>query len=63
MEAGEYDVIDTIFLNEKRAKIFDFTRPYQRLDVPIFFHDNISGIRDVTSLAGLAVAVKEGTMP
>ena len=60
MEAGEYDVIDTIFFNEKRAKIFDFTRPYQDLDVPIFFHDNISGIKDVTSLAGLAVAVKRG---
>ncbi len=60
MEAGQYDVIDTLFHNEKRAMIYDFSQPYQNIDVPIFFHENISGIRDVASLAGFAVAVKKG---
>ncbi len=46
MEEGAFDVIDTIFFNEKRAKVFDFTRPYQEIEVPIFFHENVSGITD-----------------
>ncbi|PKN68990.1 MAG: hypothetical protein CVU52_09760, partial [Deltaproteobacteria bacterium HGW-Deltaproteobacteria-10] len=60
MEAGEFDVIDTIFFNEARAKIYDFSKPYARLDVSIFFHKNISGISDADSLQGFAVAVKSG---
>lgn len=60
MEEGAFDVIDTIFFNEKRAKIFDFTKPYQEIEVPIFFHQDISGITDVRSLRGFPVAVKKG---
>ncbi len=60
MEEGVFDVIDTIFFNEKRAKVFDFTKPYQEIEVPIFFHQNISGITDVWSLRGFSVAVKKG---
>lgn len=60
MEAGEYDVIDTIFFNEKRAKLFDFSKSYQDIDVPIFFHENISGIKDAASPKGFVVAVKKG---
>jgi hypothetical protein len=37
MEAGEFDVIDTIFFNERRARIYDFSKPYAKLDVSIFF--------------------------
>lgn len=60
MEEGAFDVIDTIFFNEKRAKVFDFTRPYQEIEVPIFFHENVSGITDAWSLRGFSVAVKKG---
>jgi PAS domain S-box-containing protein len=60
MEEGAFDVIDTIFFNEKRAKIFDFTKPYEEIEVPIFFHQNISGITDAWSLRDFAVAVKKG---
>ena len=60
MEAGEFDVIDTLFYNDTRAKIYDFSRAYARLDVPIFFLQSISGITDASSLEGFPVAVKRG---
>lgn len=60
MEAGEFDVIDTIFFNESRAQIYDFSAPYQTIDVPIYFNNSISGITDAKSLEGFPVAVKKG---
>ena len=60
MEAGAFDVIDTIFFNENRARIYDFTKPYQKIEVPIFFHRDVAGITDARSLSGFAVAVKKG---
>jgi PAS domain S-box-containing protein/putative nucleotidyltransferase with HDIG domain len=60
MEAGEFDVIDTIFYTDDRAQIFDFTDSYAKIDVPIFFHNNISGIADAKDLRGFRVAVKTG---
>ncbi len=60
MQAGEFDVIDTIFYTDERAKILDFTAAYARIDVPIFFQNNISGIADAGSLKGFRVAVKSG---
>ncbi len=59
MEAGAYDVIDTIFYNAERAKVLDFSHPYQDIDVPIFFHEYVSGIKDATSLRGFTVGVKK----
>lgn len=60
MEQGEFEVIDTIFLNERRAALFDFTKPYAKIDVSIFFHKNITGIVNADSIKGFAVAVKAG---
>ncbi len=60
MKAGEFDVIDTVFYTEERARFFDYSKPYQTIDVPIFFHRNISGISDARSLYGFSVAVKRG---
>lgn len=60
MRAGEFDVIDTIFSTAERDAWLDFTQPYARLDVPIFFEENISGIADLASLKGFAVAAKAG---
>ena len=60
MQAGEFDVIDTIFRNEQREKIYEFSKPYARIDVPIFFRSDIPGIRGVQDLKGFVVAVKEG---
>lgn len=60
MQRGEADVIDTIFYNEERAKIYDFTKPYVKIEVPIFFNKNITGITGMDSLKGFSVAAKEG---
>ncbi|MDD2337034.1 MAG: PAS domain S-box protein [Geobacteraceae bacterium] len=60
MQAGEFDVIDTIFRNEKREAMYDFSKPYARIDVPLFFHQDISGIRGPEDLKGFLVAVKAG---
>jgi PAS domain S-box-containing protein len=60
MKAGEFDVIDTIFLNDERSAWLDFGRPYEKLEVPIFFRGEIPGITDAASLRGFVVAVKAG---
>ena len=60
MESGRADVIDTIFETEERRKIYDFSRPYATIEVPIFFHKSISGITDANSLKGFSVGVKDG---
>jgi putative nucleotidyltransferase with HDIG domain len=60
METGEFDVIDTIFYNDTRAKQYDFTSPYATIDVSIYFNNHISGITDVESLKNFPVAVKSG---
>ena len=44
MLTGEFDVIDTIFRNDKRDRTYDFTKPYAVIPVPLFFHSDISGI-------------------
>ncbi len=60
MQAGEFDVIDTIFKTDERATWLDFTPPYAKLEVPIFFDKEISGITTAASLKGFAVGVKSG---
>ncbi len=60
MQAGEFDVIDTVFWTEQRARYFDFTKAYQKIEVPIFFDAEISGITDARSLRGFPVGVKAG---
>ncbi len=60
MDAGEFDVIDTLFKTEARLKKYDFTPPYQTIEQPIFFDAEIGGITDASSLQGFTVAVKEG---
>ncbi len=60
MLQGRADVIDTMFFNEKRAQIYDFTKPYATIEVPVFFNKHIGGIVDIESLQGLTIGVKAG---
>lgn len=60
MQAGEADVIETIFKTPEREKIYSFTAPYAELKVPVFFHHTLSGISDVTTLKGFTIGVKAG---
>jgi PAS domain S-box-containing protein len=60
MRAGEFDVIDTAFQTAERAEYLAFSKPYQKIDVPIFFSREIAGITDAKSLRGFPVGVKSG---
>ncbi len=60
MRSGGADVIDTIFRTDERDGWLDFTPSWARLDVPVFFHSDISGIASPRDLRGFRVAVKEG---
>ena len=60
MEAGEFDVIDTLFFNKSRAQVYDFSAPYADLDVSIYFSNQFSGIVDADSIKGFPVGVKAG---
>ncbi|WP_457551987.1 ATP-binding protein [Desulfobacula sp.] len=57
---GKADVIDTFFFTEKRAKLYEYTKPYATIDVPVFFHKNLGGIIDIASLQGFTIGVKAG---
>ncbi|MDD5759847.1 MAG: transporter substrate-binding domain-containing protein [Desulfobulbaceae bacterium] len=60
MHAGDFDVIDTIFKSEERSSWLDFSPPYAKIEVPIFFDKDISGLSDAASLRGFPVATKSG---
>ncbi len=60
MESGEFDVIDTIFYTEERSRKYDFSKPYARIDVVIFFDKNLSSFNNVSSLKGMRVGIKSG---
>lgn len=60
MKAGGADVIDTIFVTKERERLYDFSPPYARIDVPIYFSKDIGGISGPESLHGFTIAAKEG---
>jgi two-component system, cell cycle sensor histidine kinase and response regulator CckA len=60
MQAGRFDVIDTMFRNESRDLSYDFSKPFADIPVPLFFHRDISGIRGPDDVRGFVVAAKEG---
>ncbi|MDR3670430.1 MAG: transporter substrate-binding domain-containing protein, partial [Holophaga sp.] len=60
MQAGEGDVIDTMFASEQRKSVYDFSSPYAQIDVPIFFSKDLSGIRGPNDLSGFIVGAKRG---
>jgi len=60
MREGRFDVIDTAFRTREREAYLDFSPPYQTIEVPIFFHRDISGIASAKDLQGFVVGVKRG---
>ena len=60
MDTGAANVIETIFRNEARDALYDFSTPYARVDVPIWFSSDLSGITGVESLRAFTVGVKDG---
>ncbi len=60
MLAGKADVIDTLFETELRRKHYLFSKPYATIEVPVFVHKDLGGLRDSASLRGFPVGVKAG---
>jgi PAS domain S-box-containing protein len=56
--AGEFDVIDTISKTPESIEYLEFSKPYARLDVAIFFRKEVVGIRNLDSLKGFPIAAK-----
>ena len=57
---GKADVIDTLFRNADREKLFSFSQPYATIEVPVFVHNELSGIHDLDTLRGFTVGAKRG---
>ncbi|HOX56211.1 MAG TPA: transporter substrate-binding domain-containing protein [Candidatus Paceibacterota bacterium] len=60
MQAGEFDVIDTVYKTRDRAAYWDFSKPYARINLPIFFRKDVTGITGLKSLKGFSVAARAG---
>ena len=60
MQAGQAQVIDTIFQTPEREKLLDFTPAYAQISVAIYVHAGIGGITGLTNLQGFQVGVKAG---
>ncbi|KHK03364.1 PAS domain S-box protein [Desulfovibrio sp. TomC] len=57
---GKADVIDTIFQTPERDKHYSFSPAYARIEVPVFVHNDLSGINNLETLRGFTVGVKHG---
>ncbi len=60
VEQGKADVIDTIFQTPARNRTLEFSPPYAKLDVPVYFNADLSGITGPASLRGYTVGAKNG---
>lgn len=50
-------IISDIYYTEDRSKYFDFSNPYLKIDINIFFHKDIYGIKDIYSLSGFNIGI------
>jgi PAS domain S-box-containing protein len=60
MQAGEFDVIDSISKTPERAEYLEFSKPYAQLGIAIFFRKDVDGIKDLDSIKGFPIAAKAG---
>jgi PAS domain S-box-containing protein len=60
MREGEFDIIDSAFRTPERERYLEYSRAYWDIEVPIFFHKDLSGIATVQDLKGFVVGVKGG---
>lgn len=57
---GRADAVGALFRTSERENVFAFTTPYSEITTAIFFHQQITGIKDVRDLAGFNVGVVKG---
>ncbi|MDK2922299.1 MAG: hypothetical protein PWR24_1856 [Desulfonauticus sp.] len=60
VQKEENHVLSGFFYSQEREKYFDFSVPYLKIDTTIFFHKNILGLKDLSSLAGFDIGVIKG---
>ena len=60
MRSGGADVIETVFYTRERAQWLSFSKPYVTIPVPVYFHRNLSGISDISTLKGFTIGAKSG---
>lgn len=60
MEDGKADVIESIFKTSEREAIYDFSKEYATIEVPVFFRKTLGGITDIQNLKGFTIGVKSG---
>jgi PAS domain S-box-containing protein len=59
-ESGNFDILETAFYTENRAKKWAYSKPYANIEVPVFHNKSLSGIVDIKSLKGFEIGVKKG---
>lgn len=60
MREGKADVIETMFETPERRSVYLFSKPYAKIDVPVFYHRSLSGITNASTLQGFSIGVKAG---
>jgi PAS domain S-box-containing protein len=58
---GAADVIEALSYTEARTRFYEYSPPYAPIEARVYFHKSISGINDVPSLRGFAIAAKDGS--
>jgi diguanylate cyclase (GGDEF)-like protein/PAS domain S-box-containing protein len=61
VQDGRNDVLEAVSYTEARTGLYEFSNPYAPIDARVFFHQSISGIRDVASMRGFAMGAKAGS--
>ena|GEM_PF-836196 len=59
MEAGNADILETVFFTIKRSTWLTFSKPYAEIPSPVYVHRKLTGISDISSLKGLTIGAKE----
>ncbi len=59
-DEGRADVLETAFYTKQRAEKWIFTKPYTEFEVPVFISKTLGGIKDIKSLQGFTIGVKNG---
>jgi len=59
-EDGGFEILETTFYTENRAKKWAYSKPYTNIEVPVFHSKSLSGITDIASLKGFEIGVKQG---
>jgi len=58
---GDVDAVDGVTYTPERGEFLDMSSPHTYVATYIYFHESISGIRDLSDLAGFPVGILKGS--